>query len=153
MEKPSTKLPGHELWPALRALPKVDLHRHLEGSLRLETLAEVALTHGVNLPSYNIEELRPYVQITEDEPNFHAFLEKFNFLRRFYSKREAIERVAYEAVADAAADNVEYLELRFSPTTLAHNQGFALSEVTDWVINAVEQAQVDFSVITRLIVT
>jgi len=137
----------------LRALPKVDLHRHLEGSLRLETLAEVALTHGVNLPSYNIEELRPYVQITEDEPNFHAFLEKFNFLRRFYSKREAIERVAYEAVADAAADNVHYLELRFSPTTLAHNQGFALSEVTDWVIGAVEQAQVDFGVITRLIVT
>ncbi len=152
-DKPPDKFSGHELWAALRALPKVDLHRHLEGSLRLETLAEVAITHGVDLPSYNIEDLRPYVQVTDDEPNFHAFLEKFNFLRRFYSKREAIERVAYEAVADAAADNVKYLELRFSPTTLAHRQGFALNEVTDWVIGAVDQAQADFNVIARLIVT
>jgi adenosine deaminase len=137
----------------LRALPKVDLHRHLEGSLRLETLAEVAITHGVDLPSYDIEDLRPYVQVTDEEPNFHAFLEKFNFLRRFYSKREAIERVAYEAVADAAADNVRYLELRFSPRTLAQNQGFTLIEVTDWVIDAVRQAQEDHNLTTRLIVT
>ena len=148
------KLEGYSLWETLRTFPKVDLHRHLEGSLRLETLAEVALTHGVDLPSYNIEDLRPYVQITTgEEPNFHAFLEKFNFLRRFYSKREAIERVTYEAIADAAADNVKYLELRFSPATLAQNQGFTLDEVTRWVIWTVDQAQTDFDITARLIVT
>lgn len=146
---------GHSrsLWETLRLLPKIDLHRHLEGSLRLSTLAEVAQAHGVDLPSYNIEDLRPYVQVTDEEPNFHAFLEKFRFLRRFYSTREAIERVAYEAVADAAADNVRYLELRFSPATLAAHQGFDLEEVTDWVIWAVEQAGRDFGVTTGLIVT
>lgn len=143
----------HDLWERLRSLPKVDLHRHLEGSLRLETLAEVARSHGVDLPSYEIEELRPYVQVTGEKPDFHTFLEKFRFLRRFYSKREAIERVAYEAVADAAADNVRYLELRFSPATLAHSQGFALGEVADWVIAAVDRAQSDFGIMCRLIVT
>ena len=144
---------SRRLWETLRLLPKIDLHRHLEGSLRLSTLAEVAQAHGVDLPSYNIEDLRPYVQVTDEEPNFHAFLEKFRFLRRFYSTREAIERVAYEAVADAAADNVRYLELRFSPATLAAHQGFDLEEVTDWVIWAVEQAGRDFGVTTGLLVT
>ena len=153
MNENSNMLQGHDLWETLRNLPKIDLHRHLEGSLRLETLAEVARDHGVDLPSYDLEDLRPYVQITNEEPDFHAFLEKFKFLRRFYSRREAIERVTYEAVADAAADNVRYLELRFSPATLAQNQGFSLDEVTRWVIRTVEQAQADFNIKTRLIVT
>jgi adenosine deaminase len=138
----------------LQDLPKVDLHRHLEGSLRLSTLAEIALEHGVDLPSYDIEELRPYVQVTTDEsPDFHAFLEKFNFLARFYSKLDCIDRISYEAVADAAQDNVKYLELRFNPATLALSQGFRFEEVTERVISAVEKAEQDFDITVRLLTT
>ncbi|NTU62664.1 MAG: adenosine deaminase [Chloroflexi bacterium] len=135
----------------LHALPKVDLHRHLEGSLRLETLAEIAQEHGIDLPSYDLEQLRPYVQFTDEEPGFHRFLEKFKLLRRFYTTREAVKRVAYEAVVDAATDNVKYLELRFSPSALAHAQNFPLHEVTEWVIEAVEQAQAETGVMARLL--
>ena len=96
-----------DLRTVLFNLPKIDLHRHLEGSLRLSTLAEIARQHGVDLPSWDLEELRPYVQVVEkDTPDFHGFLAKFELLRRFYSSREAVWRVAYEAVADAAADNI-----------------------------------------------
>jgi adenosine deaminase len=113
----------HSLRRNLRAIlytmPKIDLHRHLEGSLRLTTLAEIAHQHGVDLPSFSLDELRPYVQVVDDPPDFLTFLAKFKLLRRFYSSREAVERIAYEAVADAAADNVRYLELRFSPVALA----------------------------------
>jgi adenosine deaminase len=138
----------------LQNLPKVDLHRHLEGSLRLSTLAEIALEHGVDLPSYDIEELRPYVQVTTDEsPDFHVFLEKFNFLARFYSKLDCIDRISYEAVADAAEDNVKYLELRFNPATLALSQGFYFEEVAERVINAVEKAEQDFDITVRLLTT
>ena len=140
-----------ELRQLLHALPKVDLHRHLEGSLRLETLAEIAEEHGIDLPSYDIEQLRPYVQFTDEEPGFQRFLEKFKLLRRFYTTREAVKRVAYEAVADAAADNVKYLELRFSPSALAHAQSFSLHEVTEWVIEAVDQAQAETGVVARLL--
>ena len=140
-----------ELRRLLHALPKVDLHRHLEGSLRLETLAEIAQEHGIDLPSYNIEQLRPYVQFTDEEPGFHRFLEKFKLLRRFYTTREAVRRVAYEAVVDAASDNVKYLELRFSPSALAHAQNFPLPEVVEWVVEAVEQAQAETGVQARLI--
>lgn len=134
-------------------LPKIDLHRHLEGSLRLSTLAEIARQHGVDLPSWSLEELRPYVQVVnEDAPDFLAFLAKFKLLRRFYSTREAVMRVAYEAVADAAADNVRYLELRFNPVALALNQGFSFEDVADWVILAVNKAQNDYKIKVRLIV-
>ena len=142
------------LHETLQNLPKVDLHRHLEGSLRLSTLAEIAHEHGVDLPSYDIEELRPYVQITTDEaPDFHTFLEKFSFLARFYSKLDCIDRISYEAVADAAQDNVKYLELRFNPVTLALSQGFYFEEVMERVISAVKKAEQDFDITVKLLTT
>ena len=135
-----------------KALPKIDLHRHLEGSLRLGTVIELAQEHGVELPSYDIEQLRPLVQVTYDPPDFDRYLTKFHLLRYIYSAREAIERVAYEAVADAAADNIRYLELRFSPSAQASVQGFSFADTIDWVINGVQRAQQDFDIIVRLII-
>lgn len=136
----------------LQNLPKIDLHRHLEGSLRLETLAEIAQKHGIDLPKWDIEELRPYVQMVDDPPDFHTFLAKFALLRRFYSSREAVERVTYEAIADAAADNVRYLELRFNPAALAKAQRFSYAEVTDWVCGSTERAERFYKIKVRLIV-
>jgi adenosine deaminase len=135
----------------LYRMPKVDLHRHLEGSLRLQTLAEIAVEHGMDLPASGIEELRPYVQVTDEEPDFHSFLAKFQLLRRFYRNREAVKRVTYEAVADAASDTVRYLELRFNPVALARAQHFSLADVTEWVADAIAQAQEDHDISVRLI--
>jgi adenosine deaminase len=132
-------------------MPKIDLHRHLEGSLRLQTLAEIATEHGIDLPAYTLEELRPYVQVTGDEQGFHRFLAKFRLLRHFYCTREAVERVAYEAVADAAADNIRYMELRFNPVALARAQRFPLSDVIEWVSSAIARAQQDHDILVRLI--
>ena len=135
----------------LKQMPKIDLHRHLEGSLRLQTLAEIAIEHGIDLPAYSIEKLRPYVQVLPGEQDFHTFLAKFRLLRKFYRSQEAVERVAYEAVADAAADNVRYLELRFNPVALSRAQGFGFSQVTGWVCQAIARAQGDHSIRVRLI--
>jgi len=135
----------------LQGLPKIDLHRHLEGSLRLQTLVEIAMEHGIDLPARSIEELRPYVQFSGEEPDFHRFLAKFRLLRQFYRSREAVERIAYEAAADAAADNVRYLELRFNPVALSRAQGFSLADVTEWVTEAIARAQEDHDIWVRLI--
>ena len=140
---------GLDLHEALRQLPKIDLHRHMEGCLRLETLAEVAREHGVNLPSYDIEELRPYVQFTDDVPDFNNFLSKMELLRQFYSEREAVERIAFEAIADAAQDKIEYLELRISPA----GKQMPAEEVMDAVTAAVKRASQDFSIEARLLIT
>jgi adenosine deaminase len=128
---------------ALAALPKIDLHRHLEGSLRLSSLQSVALAHGLDLPAGDIESLRPYVQVTNDEPSFQNFLAKFVVLRRFYRSPEVIQQLAYEVVEDAARDNVRYLELRFTPVALAMLNGYPLAEVADWVLEATQAASRD----------
>lgn len=134
-------------------MPKIDLHRHLEGSLRLATLLEIARQFGLDLPAVNAEGLRPYVQITDDPPDHQVFLSKFEVLRSFYRSPEAISRLAYEVVADAAADNIRYLELRFSPQALARVRGFPLAEVTEWVLAATRRASVDHNIEVGLIVT
>ncbi len=137
----------------LAALPKIELHRHLEGSLRLTTLLEVAREFKLDLPTHDLDALRAYVQITDEGGDFRTFLSKFGYLRKFYQSREVIQRFAYEAVADAAADNVRYLELRFTPMALARVQNFPLEEVTDWVIEAVDEAQRAFPIKVKLIVS
>jgi adenosine deaminase len=133
-----------------RSIPKVDLHRHLEGSLRFSTLRELARSEAMELPP--TAELRSMVQIQAGEPlTFENFLSKFSTLRLFYRSPEIITRITREAIADAAADHVLYLELRFTPVALSKAQGFSLAQVMDWVIEGARQAQAEHSITTRLI--
>ncbi len=135
-----------------KALPKVELHRHLEGSLRLRTLLEVARAHGMDL--FGTDRLRPLVQIREEDPyTSQNFLSKFQTLRKFYRSPDVIGRITQEAVADAAADNVCYMELRFTPVALSRAENFTLAEVIDWVIEGTRQAESQHAIMVRLIVS
>ncbi|MBN1669157.1 MAG: hypothetical protein JW862_18830, partial [Anaerolineales bacterium] len=132
------------------ALPKVELHRHLEGSVRLSTLIEIGREHGIDILS--TEHLRPLVQVGEDQPyTFENFLSKFATLRLFYRSPEVIGRITREAIEDAAIDNIRYLELRFSPAALSKAEGFPLAEVMDWVIAGAQEGQAAYGLKTRLI--
>ena len=135
-----------------KTLPKVELHRHLEGSLRLSTILELAHAWGLNLPIADPPRLRALVQVQNSDPQTAKnFLSKFETIRLFFRSREVISRVTREAVADAAADNVRYMELRFTPVALSNVKKFPLGEVMDWVIASAQQAEKDFGVTTRLI--
>jgi adenosine deaminase len=130
--------------------PKVELHRHLEGSARLSTLLDVRRNLGMPLPSTG--KLRELVQIGEDDKlTFENFLSKFQTLRLFYRSPEVIERITRETIEDAAKDNIRYMELRFTPLALSRAESFPLAEVMDWVVEAASQAEKDYNVKTRLI--
>jgi len=131
-------------------LPKVDLHRHLEGALRLETMMDIAREHSITLP---VEpHLRSLVQMQSEEPfTFGNFLSKFQTLRLFYRSPEVITRVTREAIQDAAADNIVYLELRFTPVALSRAEDFPLAEVMDWVCDSAREAEQETGTVTRLI--
>ncbi|GAP05638.1 MAG TPA: adenosine deaminase [Anaerolinea thermolimosa] len=134
-----------------RAIPKVELHRHLEGSLRLNTLLEIAREHGLTIPETHFSSL---VQMQKDDPlTFANFLGKFQTLRIFYRSPEVITRITREAIVDAAEDGVKYLELRFTPMALSRLQGFSYGEVMDWVLEAAQEAERQTHVVTRLIVS
>ncbi len=143
-----------DLQQAIQQMPKVELHRHLEGSLRLETLVEIARQHRIDLPGYGVEDIRPLVQMMpHDPPSAAAYLSKFAMLRRFYRSPEIIDRVVYEAIADAAADGVVYFEMRFTPIALAREMGFALTDVFRWVLAAARRGERDTGIIVRLLVS
>jgi len=134
-----------------RALPKVELHRHLEGSLRLDTMLDVARQHGITIPA-DVLRLSNLVQVQEqDKYTFQNFLAKFNTLRLFYRSPDVIHRITREAIEDAARDNVRYLELRFTPVALSRAERFPLHDVMDWVVTSARDAAKQCNIMVRLI--
>ncbi len=134
-----------------KALPKVELHRHLEGSLRLQTMLDIAHAHGITLPA-SILRLSGMVQVQDEDPlTFQNFLAKFNTLRLFYRSPDVIHRVTREAVEDAARDNIEYMELRFTPVALSRAERFPLHDVMDWVCTSAAAAAQEFGIQVCLI--
>ena len=98
----------------LNALPKSDLHCHLDGSLRLETLIDLAKTHGVDMPSYTPEGLKELVfKATYDD--LPDYLHGFAYTCAVLKDEESLERVSYELAVDSIAEGVRYLEVRFAP--------------------------------------
>ena len=135
------------------ALPKVELHRHLEGSLRLRTMLELARAQGFTGP-INTGSLSNLVQVQKSEPStYQNFLSKFSTLRQFYRSPEVIARLTREAVEDAAKDNIRYLELRFTPVALSRAERFQLADVMDWVCESTQKAALEFGLRVRLIVS
>jgi len=133
------------------SLPKVELHRHLEGSLRLTTMLDIARQHGVTIP-ISMFNLSGLVQIQDQDPmTFTNFLDKFKTLRLFYKSPDVIHRVTREAVEDAAKDNCRYLELRFTPVALSRAEGFPMHDVMDWVIKSAQEAAQKYHIKVGLI--
>jgi len=82
----------------LKLFPKVDLHRHLEGSVWPETFIEVSKKYGGNLPSYDLDKLRPMLQTNTGIHDFKNFLSRFRIFREFYESSDAIQAITYKAV-------------------------------------------------------
>jgi adenosine deaminase len=136
-----------------QSLPKVELHRHLEGSLRLTTMIDIVKAYDLDLPK-KADKIKPLVHVLEEDPyTFVNFLSKFQTLRLLYQSPEMIQRITHEAIEDAAHDNIRYMELRFTPVALTRIKDFPLGEAMDWVIAGVADASEKFGVKVSLIAT
>lgn len=140
------------IYEQLKRLPKVELHRHWEASMRLSTLLDIAQQYGIEMPEYDVEMLRPFVQVMPDEPHsMEHFLGKFTMLRQFYRSIEVIDRITREIVIDAAEDNVRYMELRFTPKALCNITQCSVEEMTQVVTQAAQEASRDLDITVKLI--
>ncbi|MCZ7570318.1 MAG: adenosine deaminase [Ardenticatenaceae bacterium] len=139
---------------SLRRWPKVELHRHLEGTLNVQTAWALARAAGAVEADEPLASFARRVQWDPtDPPHFEEFLGKFNFLRQFYTSREAIERVAREAVAQAAAEQIRYLELRFNPDHFAEAAGLPQAEVASWILAAATGEASAHPITVRFLIT
>jgi len=127
-------------------LPLIDLHHHLDGSLRLETILDLGLKHNLKLPATTLEGLRPYVQVSTPQPGVMKFIEKFEWMTAVLVDYDACRRVAYENVADAASEGLDYIELRYSPWFMAEAHSLDPVGVIDAVTDGVLRGEKDFAI-------
>ncbi|MEZ4594301.1 MAG: adenosine deaminase [Chloroflexota bacterium] len=138
--------------PVIRPdFPLIELHRHLDGSIRLETILDVGLQHNLPLPAKDLEGLRPFVQVNTPVPGLLAFLEKFEWMVGILVNYDVCRRIAYENVQDAQREGIDYIELRFSPAFMARPHGLDPAGIVEAVADGVAAGQRDFGVRTNLI--
>jgi adenosine deaminase len=135
----------------LKGLPLIDLHRHLDGSVRLSTILEIAQQHHIPLPAQDVEGLRPYVQITEKQPGVMAFIEKFHYMMAILVDDAICYRIAYECVEDLYHEGIDYAELRFSPWFMAETNQLDARDVVGAVIQGVTDGSRKFNLPVGLI--
>jgi adenosine deaminase len=133
------------------AFPLVELHRHLDGNVRLETILNLGQKHNLPLPANDLEGLRPFVQVTEAKPDILSYFAKFEWLVRVMVDYDAVRQIAYENVEDAKNEGIDYIELRFSPWFMSEKNHLDPTGVVEAVIDGVKIGSRDFGVKTNLI--
>ncbi len=133
------------------SLPLLELHRHLDGNIRLETILELGRKHNIALPAWEVESLRPYVQVTDPQSGVMDFIAKFQWPMAVLVDSDACQRVAYENVEDAKHDGLDYIELRFSPWFMAEANGLDPFLVVEAVVDGITTGERDFGVKVKLI--
>jgi adenosine deaminase len=133
------------------SIPLVELHRHLDGNVRLETILDIGRKHNLPLPAWDLESLRPHVQVTGPQPGVMAFIARFQWQIGALVNYEAAHRIAYENVQDARRDGIDYIELRFSPWFMAEAHGLDPAGVVEAVVAGIAAGQQAFGIKVNLI--
>ncbi|MDQ7052854.1 MAG: adenosine deaminase [candidate division KSB1 bacterium] len=132
-------------------LPKTDLHVHLDGSLRPETVADLARKQNVDLPCYEPKDVEKLLTVQGKVDNLGKYIEKFDITLSVLQTEEALRRTAYELAEDAAAENIRYMEVRYSPI-LHQEKGLDLNTIVDAVLDGLHEAEKKFNIRTGVII-
>jgi adenosine deaminase len=135
----------------LLQLPKTDLHVHLDGSMRIQTMLEIAHEKGVQLPSMDPEGLRKIIQVGEDCPSLEEYLRAFDITLSVLQDFDSLRRTAFELAEDSAQENVKYLEVRFCPL-LHTKKGLSMPQIVKAVLQGLADAERQYDILTGVIV-
>lgn len=133
-----------------KRLPKTDLHVHLDGSVRVETILDLAKEQGVRLPKQTHEELRSYLEVGLNCESLVEYLKGFDVTLSVMQTYGALKRVAFELAEDSAKENVRYLEVRYSPILHTQN-GLPLTEIVEAVLEGLREAERTLNIRTGVI--
>ena len=135
----------------LQRLPKVELHCHLDGSLRVETILDLAEKDGVQLPTTDLDRLRKNLVVGEKRGSLEDYIARFDITLSVMQTPESLERCAYELIEDVAKENVRYIEIRYSP--ILHTQkDMTPDDSVEAVRAGLQKAEKDFGVKSGIIV-
>jgi len=135
----------------IQKLSKAELHVHLDGSVRPETLLDLAKKQKVDLPFSDVPSLRKYLQVGKVVTDLEAYIKRFDITLSVMQTENALFRTAFELAEDAAMENIRLLEMRFSPI-LHTKKGLNLETVMDAAIEGLRAAENKYSIRTGVVV-
>ena len=134
------------------ALPKAELHLHLDGALRPRTVLELAKEGGVAIPTTDVEKLKDFLEATDTTASLVEYIEYFQLPIAVLQSVPALERATYELCEDLNKDNVRYAEIRYGPW-LHTEQGLSLTDVIRGVLSGWAAGRKAFGLEGGIIVT
>jgi adenosine deaminase len=136
---------------SIHALPKAELHRHLDGSIRLETVADIAARHNLDMGISTEEDLAGKARITTPMKDLQTVLDSFAAIQQVLCGYEAIERIAFENVEDAYRDGIHLIELRFAPPFISAGKELGNDEIIEAVLDGVTRGMSRYPIQVGLI--
>lgn len=125
---------------SFKDLPKIELHCHLDGSVRPETIIDIAKKEGVDIPSFDKNEIKRQITAPLECTSLNEYLKAFLVPNLVMQSKESLRRITFELFEDAAKENVKYMEVRFAPV-LHTVKGLEIQEIIQSVIDGVKDAE------------
>jgi adenosine deaminase len=137
--------------PRYNDIPKIEIHCHLEGAIRTQTILDIAREYNLQLPSYDVDELDRHVKVLDQMRDLHAVLEAFAIFQNCITSPKVVERIAWELFEDSARQNIKLFEVRFSPDWAFHGHNLDWDEALQGILRARERAEQTFDMAIGLI--
>lgn len=131
-------------------LPKIELHCHLDGSVRVDTIIDIAKKENIEIPSFEEKIIKGLIEVPKECRSLNEYLNKFELPNKIMQSSYSLERIAFELLEDAVSENVKYIEVRFAPQ-LHINGGLSLEEVIKSVLKGIKKAEEMYDINGNLI--
>ncbi len=131
-------------------LPKIELHCHLDGSVRVSTIIDIAKKENIEIPSFKEEIVKKFIEVPKNCTSLNEYLKKFELPNKIMQSSYSLERIAFELLEDAASENIKYIEIRFAPQ-LHTKGGLSFDQVIKSVLKGVKKAEEIYDIRGNLI--
>lgn len=138
--------------PKYNDIPKTEIHCHLEGAIRTQTIIDIAKEYDLKLPAYEVNELDKHIKVLEQLRDLETVLAAFDIFQNSITSPAVFERISWELFEDCAKQNIKLFEVRFSPDWAFHKHNLDWDACLDGLLKAKEQAEQEFDMAIGIIV-
>lgn len=137
--------------PKYNDIPKTEIHCHLEGAIRTQTIIDIAREYNLSLPSFVASELDTHVKVYDQLQSLEAVLEAFGIFQNSITSPAVFERIAWELFEDSAKQNIRLFEVRFSPDWAFHGHNVDWDACLEGLLRAKARAEKEFDMAIGII--